>query len=385
MRVLFVIDSLGLGGGAEHSLAELLPEFRARGLECQIVCIRNREGGLQQALIEDGFRLSVLQPVPFQSKARELRATVESAGPDLVHATLSESCLLSRAAVAGRSVRLVNSLVNNAFDYLHHGVPLARRVRRRVFSLIDASTGLLIVDHYHAVSQDVKNAYVRHLRIPESRITVVYRGRSRKRLGWPTADRRKAVRRRLGIDEGSFVVVNVGRQDVQKGQACLIRAFGELVQRHPDSALVIAGREGDASADIRAAVNDLRAPRHVHILGHREDIPDLLSAADVFALTSFHEGVPGVVIEAMAMSLAIVSSDLGGVREVVQEGVNALFFPPGDSSSLCNSLSDLKERPEIRVSMGRENSRLFEQEFELERATDRMLALYCSVLKGPRS
>ena len=376
MKVLFVIDSLGLGGGAEHSIAELLPELRNRGVETALVCLRNREGGLQERLSIAGFPVTVLRTKTFWGRALELRRAIGCSSPDLVHATLSESCMLARLAVAGTRVPLVNSLVNNAFAYLEREGTSMVRMRRRAFAVADAVTGRLFVDRFHAVCHDVKSAYMRHLRLPGSRIDVVYRGRSRARLGEPSSERRDRVRRTLGIDDKTFVLLNVGRQDMQKGQVHLVRAMPEIVDVHSDTRLLIAGRQGTATDELLETISASDVSDRVTLLDHRDDVPDLLSASDVLLLPSVHEGLANTLIESMAMMVPIVATDIPGSREVLQHEINALLVPAESPAHIAAAVRRLLESFELGQRLAQTAGEIFEREFELSRSCDRMLSLY---------
>src|SRR5690606_9579734 len=114
------------------------------------------------------------------------------------------------------------------YEDAHRRDPNIRTWRLRAVQVVDAVTGRLLTKHFHAVGEAVKESAVRSLWIPPGRITVVRRGRGRARLGHPGAQRRRIARERLGIDPEELVVLNLGRQEHQKGQRYLLEAAAAL-------------------------------------------------------------------------------------------------------------------------------------------------------------
>src|SRR5262249_47514078 len=148
--------------------------------------------------------------------------------------------------------------------------------------------------------------------------------------------RRAAARRALGLPPDAPVVVNVGRVDPQKGQVDLVDAFAAVRAHRRDAVLLVAGRPGGASGAVAASIAAHALDGHVRRLGHRDDVPELLAAADVFALSSLYEGTAGAVIEALALGVPIVTSDLPTLREVA--GNAALYAPVHDPGAVAAAI-----------------------------------------------
>ena len=115
----------------------------------------------------------------------------------------------------------------------------------------------------------------------------------------------------------------------------------------------VCGRDGGATAALRTQVERLRLGDTVRFLGHRDDLPEILAAADIFAFPSRYEGLGGVLLEAMALALPIVASDIPAVRETVDEGCNAVLVPPGHPEPLAAALEDLLADPTVVERSGR--------------------------------
>jgi glycosyltransferase involved in cell wall biosynthesis len=391
MRILFIvdcrIDSPGVGG-AERSLREMIPYFRHAGIEPVVACFHRRGTD-----VDKDFEGSDEPPYPVYfldgqrrfDQVRELRRIMTTERIDLVHTTLFQADVLGRMATLGTRLPVVTSLVNMPYERarLEHdrnaNAPKIAGVR-----LLETVTGWLFANHFHAITRAVEEAAVAKRLVPPKRTTVVYRGRDERRLGRRSADRRLRVRRELGIPDSTFVILNVARQEYQKGQRVLVEAMRHVLDRNPDALLVIAGRDGNATADLKLVVNRGALRDRVRFLGHRDDAPDLMAAADVFALSSLWEGLGCVIIEALALELPIVASDLPPVREVLQDGLAGLLVPKDDPRALADGLIRIREDAGRASELTRTGRRIFEENFTLEQSARGMIGIFERVGRGDR-
>jgi glycosyltransferase involved in cell wall biosynthesis len=375
MRVLYVINGLGTGG-SERSLAEMLPPLRAGGVEPVIACLFRRTEGVHEEVEAQGFDVRVLPGPGWATRARALRRLVRASGPDLVHTAIFESDVLGRWAARRTSVPVLTSLVNTSYGPARRADPNVRPWRLQAVRAADGWTARHLTTHFHAVTAAVKAAAVTALHIRADRVTVVERGRDPERLGRATPERRARVRATLGLDGDDEVILNVGRQEYQKAQRDLLDAFARVASRRPRAVLLIAGREGNASAALAQQHASSPAADRIRFLGHRDDVPDLLAAADVFAFPSLYEGTGGAAIEAMAMGLPIVTSDIDAMREVVDDGRNALLAPPHAPQRLADAIAALLDDPAQSLAFGARSREIFEARFTLARSARAMIELY---------
>lgn len=349
--VLILIDGLWVGG-TERSIAELLPRLRTVGIECRVAVLRRCREGVEDEVRAHGFSIQVLEGPRLLTQVRALRRLLAETQPDLLHTALYRSNVVGRLAVAGTRVPLLCSLVNTPYDPARQTDPSRLQRRLRAVQAVDSLTARVFVDRFHAVSEAAKAAAVRDLGVPAARITVVRRGRDELRLGAPSAERRAAMRSNLGLRLADAVLVSVGRQDHQKGQRFLIGALARLLPHHPDVRLLVVGREGGETVALQNAARSLGLSERVHFLGHREDVPDILAAADVFAFPSLFEGYPGAVLEAMALGLPIVASAIPPTREILEDGDTGLLVPPSDEVALTRALDRVLRSAELRRRLG---------------------------------
>jgi glycosyltransferase involved in cell wall biosynthesis len=371
VKVLFLVDTFG-SGGAERSLQELLPPFVRLGVEPVVACFHRRSQGVE-SLVSEQFAVHFLGNGSRLGQMRGVRRLLETERIELLHTTLFEADVFGRTAALGTGVPVVTSLVNMPYEpsRLRYDRKVNRAKLLAVRSL-EIATGRLAADHFHAISHAVKAAAIERLFLPPDAVTVVHRGRDALRLGRRDPERRERVRRALRIDGARRVILSAAREEYQKGQRFLIDALARCADR--SALLLIAGRQGSASAELRR----LAAPlgERVIFLDHRDDVPDLMAAADVFALPSLWEGLGCVLIEAMALELPIVASDLPPVREVTQPADAARLVPAGDASALAASLDAIWEQPELERQRALRARRLFEERYTIERSASAMFELF---------
>lgn len=375
LRLFYLINGLGTGG-AERSLAELLPFYLANRIEPVIVCLYRRREGVEGTVRSLGYEIRYLPAGRLPRKIRALRRSLRAERPDLIHTTLFESNLIGRLAAAGTGIPLLTSLVNTPYDPVRLQDPNINRLGISAVKSVDRWTGHLLTSHFHALTEAVKDAAIQVLHIPPERITVIGRGRAPERLGSPGEARRQAARLRLGLGADDEVILTVGRQEYQKGQRFLLEAMRLLIPARPRVRLLISGRAGHATSELQALHEALGLGERVRFLGHREDVPDLLAAADIFAFPSLFEGFGGALIEAMALGLPIVASDLPTLREVVEPDGSGLLVERASPTALAAAIMRLLDEPQLARALGGRGMEIFHERFTVERSATRMIELY---------
>jgi glycosyltransferase involved in cell wall biosynthesis len=378
VRLLFVIPGIS-GGGTERSLRELVPTLVDTGIDVSIAYMVERTTDNEDELQRAGARLHHITERRLDARARCVRRVIASFRPDIVHTTLFEADLAGRLAAwraPGCSPIVVSSIVNTSYDPVRLTDPNVRAWKLHAVRLADGWTARNLTDYFHAVSQAVKDSAVGALRIDPKRVIVVERGRDPGRLGEPSPERRARVRSALGIGRAAKVIVAVGRQEFQKGHVYLVSAFDLVAARHPDAELLLVGRPGSQSAEVEARISRSAHGDRVRSLGQRDDVPDLLAACDVLALPSLYEGFPGAVIEAMALGVPVVASDLPTLREVVEEGGSGLLVPPRNPERLAEAMGRMLDDPEASRQLGERGRELFLTRLTAEQSHRRMIELY---------
>jgi glycosyltransferase involved in cell wall biosynthesis len=379
VRVLYIIDSL-VAGGAESSLVALARHYPARGIELEVAYLHERQG-LHDSLTAAGARLTSLAGPPGRSQwARRAAALVRDRRPDLVHTTLFEADIAGRLAAAAARVPVVSSIVTTGYGPEQRRDPGIRPWRLFGAQLADIATAR-VVRRFHAVSHHVADVMVRRLLLPRSRVEVVPRGRDPQELGARTPERTARARAMLAAGPEHHLLLAVARHEYEKGLDVLLRALPEVRKDVPGARVIVAGREGNQTASLRAIADELGLGDAVTFLGVRSDIGDLLCAADAFVLPTRREGFPGAVLEAMALEAPIVATNIPAVSEAVEPGKHALLVPPDDAAALAAAIVATLAAPDESRQRAVAARYRFHENFTIDRAADGMVRLYEAALR----
>lgn len=179
------------------------------------------------------------------------------------------------------------------------------------------------------------------------------------------------------------VVIFVGRLDAVKGVPLLLEAFAALRERHPEARLKIVG-DGPARADCEARALALGLTERAEFLGYRamDEVPALLDAADLLVLPSFAEGLPVVLMEALAARIPVIASRVAGVQELVEDGETGYAIPAGDLESLIARMDQLLGDPALRARLGAAGRARVEAEFDIAREVDWLGTILEGALAG---
>ena len=376
IKVLHVINQLW-GAGAETSLRAFILGSMGGNVR-HAVAVLKPEDNHPEPLRDAGVPVYV--PATHGNRrhnVRHVRTAVDDFRPDLLHTSLYEADLAGRIAAWQTRTPVLTSFVNAAYGSEAAAAEVAHPWKVRAARGLDRFLARHATTAFHSISAAAATHANEHLGVATERIRVVPRGRSREELGRRTQERRERVRRHQGWGD-AVVVINVARQEPQKGHIHLIEAFDQVHREVPEARLVLVGREGRATPAIERSIREYALEDAVVRLGAREDVPDLLVGADLFAFPSLYEGLGGAVIEAAALELPVVCSDLPALREVLGEG-HPWYVPLSDPGTLADTLlKPLHDSARAAAVADRALAR-FEQAFALEAVVDAMLQLYWDV------
>jgi glycosyltransferase involved in cell wall biosynthesis len=191
-------------------------------------------------------------------------------------------------------------------------------------------------------------------------------------------DVRQLVRSALGLPPQAILIGTIGRLTRQKGYSVLLQAASAVLKEIPDAHVVIVG-EGELRDSLESLAEQLGVGHAVHLLGARHDIEELLAATDLFVSSSLWEGLPTVILEAMASGVPVVATDVSGTRELVRDGVTGRLVPAGEAAPLAqaivNTLQDLEQMQEMV-----NGARILVQEFSIEQVARQHVEAYSTLL-----
>ena len=341
---LKIIEVTNVDFSLVHFLLPLMRAIRMRGHEVIGVCA---DGPLLAGPRAEGFRIEA----PALRRTASLLAHWRALGalvrlfrlerPDLVHAHMPISGFLARMAAWWVGVPHI-AYTGHGFWFNFPG-----SWSRSIVGFAMEWLAARVTDTYLTVSEaEARDA--RRLRI-HGRAIAVGNGRDPTRFRPDTASRQR-IRAALGVPDEQVVVLAVSRLVWHKGYPELAVALREV----PQAMLWVAGDRlvSDRGQDMVALLRNAGLGDRLRLLGYRDDVPELMAAADIFALPSRFEGLPMSVIEAMLSGLPVVAADVRGPAEQVVPEITGLLVPPGDASALAAALRRLTADPGLRARMG---------------------------------
>ena len=232
-----------------------------------------------------------------------------------------------------------------------------------------------------AVSNDLKRFLAQRVGIPPGRIRVVHNGIDLSR--YKAQQSCHAVRAELGISASQRVIGTVGNLFAIKGQTYLLRACKALASTYPNFVLLVAG-EGEQLGALKKEASDIGIAGNVKFLGFRNDVPALLQSMEVFVFPSLSEGLPLSLLEALALQKPVVATNVGGIPEIVEDGVTGYLVPPRNPEALVDKILLLLHNPQIAANMGRAGRKKVEEDFGLEQMVLKYQSLYDKDHKNSR-
>lgn len=328
ITVLAVIDSLGVGG-AQALMPTFLRHVDRSRFDVRILALDTKPANhIQAAIQEAGVSLTQWSGRGLLSvgRVRAIARAIEETDADIVH-----SHLLYSNVQASLAARLAHRPVVAMLHNVHQFSPFVKRK-------VEAGVLRVMCVRALAVSDGVRQSYCGPLRLTETQTTVIPNAIDLDRFQQLDPVIVKRVRQDALNGAAGPLIVAVGRIASQKGFAVLVRAAATVRERFPDARIAIAGREADGLAEVMAEIDRLGLSGFVRLLGQRSDVIELLAGADVFVSPSLSEGAPVTHLEAMAAGAPVVATRVGGVPEIIQDGVNGFLIPAGHAEPLADAL-----------------------------------------------
>ncbi len=358
MKILHVDEQTGWRGG-EQQASWLMQGLARRG---HAIALAGRPGSPFATRDHGGIEIERTE-LPFRNEADlasawKLGAWAREHKVDVIHAHSSHAhmfAVLSRQA--GHNCRIV---VSRRVSFPPKSNPINRWKYRRP-------------DKFVSVSGEVDRV-LRDFGVPDDRRAIVHSSVDFDRLN--VAPIARAV---LGVPENVPLLVSAGALVGHKDHANFIDAFRRVRKDFPDARAVIAG-EGPLREDLVEQVANLGLRDCVHFLGHREDVPAIIRAADVYVSSSWSEGLGTSVLEALGCETPVVATVAGGVPEMVIDGATGHLVPNRDPGLLANAIvRSLQDRGAART-MAKQGRRLVEEKFSVDRMVEGTLRVYEELL-----
>jgi glycosyltransferase involved in cell wall biosynthesis len=321
LRVVLAIESSG-PGGAENMVVRLAHALRERGDEPIVATLR--PGWMTERAQAQGIPVWIHPQRPGVDLGWVMRFSraLRRERIDVLHTHEFAMNVFGGAAALLARTPAISTIHGRNWVADQPRRALAYRALRRL--------GIPIV----AVSEDLAGFLVEGLSLPRARLAVVHNGIPLPPERAADARAKADARAALAIPSDRSLIAAVGNLYPVKDHATLLRALAQL----PEARVAIAGR-GDQEEPLRRLAAERGLSDRLHLLGLRDDVETVYTAADVFVQPSRSEGLPLAVLEAMAHTLPVVASRVGGIPEAVVEGKTGFLVPPGDASALAAALA----------------------------------------------
>jgi len=335
-RIALPLESDG-PGGAETMLLQFAEELRRRGHHVLPV---NPAAGC--GWLGGEFRKRGFTPATFElhraldaGTVRGLVRLFSNERIDLVHS--HEFTMAVYGSVAARWLGIPHVIT------MHGSQSMLKAARRRMALKAAFRLSHAVV----ACSGATQEHLTDELHLAPGRILTIPNG-----IAFRAGDR-MALRRQLGIRDDELLILAVGSLVERKGHLVLLRALAQLEREGlpRNWHVAIAGR-GELEEPLKAFVAESGLSGRAHILGHRDDVPDLLAGSDVFAMPSLWEGLPVAMLEAMFACKPVIASACAGIPEAIESGVHGLLVAPGDQGALATGLRRLLTSADLRARLG---------------------------------
>jgi len=338
IKVLHIVPVLS-PGGAERVAVHIVRGLNRNRYEAEVISLgRRMECDLDRLIEEHGISVQYLgKPAGFDYRMYfRLHRVLKDCRPDIIHTHIQVLRYALPSMLSLKCASLLHTVHNLAEREVEPG---ARWIQGYAFH-----NGVVPVAVAEEVARSVQRLYgIQRCRVISNGIPTEYYARPQTpRSEW---------RAREGFRDNDVLFVCVARFAPQKNHELLLKAFAEGPASDPNAHVILVG-EGALQERLEDQAKNLGLARRVHFLGLRTDIPDVLGATDVFVLSSDYEGSPLSVMEAMASGLPIVSTAVGGVPDLFENGKEGLIVQPGDVQGLSNSMAYLLGNREARVSLG---------------------------------
>jgi len=368
-NILHIVEDLKVGG-LEKMLASIVLSLDKSKYDVQVWCLA-RGGDIAQALIAQGISLRILNmdgyycPLQIVALARLMRKE----DFHIIHTHGYFASTFGRlAAIWARIPVVITHVHSTYYDYGKRNLLIERFLS-------------YFTDRIICISRAVETFVTVNEGISKKRTCLIYNAVNSP-VHIDDEQHKQEVRNSIGIDAGAIVIMVVASLTANKGHLVLLEAFAQVSRTHPAVRLVIVG-DGPLRKDIETVSRKLMIDQAVSLLGVRNDVFELLQASDIFVLPSqIREGLGVSLIEAMAVGLPVIGTNLGGIPEVILDGENGFLVSPESPEQLAEVLMKFVNDQGLRNSMGRRGRQIYEEKFTLSKMIRQVETLYDQLLEN---
>jgi glycosyltransferase involved in cell wall biosynthesis len=362
-----------LWAGAEVQLYTMLDSMKAEP-ELSISVILLNEGKLAQKLRESGLDTLVIDEGKhnFLQIRKKIVQHLRGRGIDIIHSHRYKENMLAALVKTKCGVRALVQTVHGTTE------PFTgwKKLKARLYTALNNYYTKRYFDRVLPVSSDIEGELAN--RYGRERLVTIHNAVDMDKITPNrTAD---DVRNEFGLSSHDPVIGTAGRMVPVKGYDLLLKAAGIIVEQKPAVRFLIAG-DGPERAALEKKCRDMHLGDQVQFIGFRDDITDIINCLDLFVMSSLHEGIPMILLEAMALRKPVVCTSVGGMKEVVEDNVSGLLVEPGDANRLAGSCLNVLDDSELRLKLGTAARKRISDEFSTGTQKERLMSVYRNLME----
>ena len=360
-------------GGAKTHIITLLKELSK---ENEVMLVSLRGGQFSRSAVEEGIPTVVIEKSVVMASVLTLVKTMKKFSPDVLHCHGAKANMMGAISKLFCNIPVVTTVHSDyRLDYMHS------RLKQLTFGTINA-VALRFIDYYTAVASRTADMLISRGFDPE-RIFTIYNciDFSKPRA---TVDR-KTYLRKLGLkyDDGDVIVSVAARLNPVKDLGTLLRAVKIASERNPRIKLMIAG-EGDDKKKLKELTKRLKIEDRVCFAGWVPDIDTFFAASDITVISSLSETFPYSITEGVREGCAAISSDVGGMSDLIEHGKGGFIFQPGDVDAMADYLYQMCSDDELRGRLAKHLYQKASSEFSIERMKNTQISIYNALIRKSR-
>lgn len=372
IKILYIVTRLTAGGAQEIalSIASELDKntfditFISGPQDFNIEIMRRR--GIKIGIIPDLIRET--NPIKDLMALMRLYLFIKKNRFDIVHTHTSKAGILGRLAAKLAGIRIIfHTPHGSIFHPIYYG-PKAITMLSKVENFVASFTDKIVT-----CSENERKDFLEHKIGTEDKYLTIYYGI--KQDNYLKTYNGPLKRKELNITEGAPLIGNIARLVPEKGHQFCLEAFKMVLSKFSKTMLAIVG-DGILKRDIELKINELGLSKNVIMLGHRNDVAQILTSLDISLHTSIWEGTPIAIIEAMLMGKAIIATKVGGIPELIEDGVTGILVHPYDTEALSKAIIMLINDKDLAKRLGGAARCYAKEKFALELMIKNTVELY---------
>ena len=375
-RILWIIDGLG-HGGAERMTLSIMKSFDPERFDLRVCALQVKQGNpIAMELERAGIPVDLV-PIPnlrHPANLPKLLKYIRSHNPHIIHTQLEFANVLGNIAAAILGIPSVSTL---------HTLGAPQKGTEYGRSQIEWACLRNFCTRVIAVSESTRRHHIKYGNIKHDRIVTLYNGIDLSVFDPLNETVRAQKRASLGIPSAATIFVTIAVLREPKGIQYMLAAMPQILESEPSARYLVVG-DGPHGDVLKEFTRSHGLESHVTFTGQRTDIHEILAASDVFILPTLIDALPTVLIEAMSAGKAVIASNVGGVPEIVANGISGILIEPAEPLQLVESFLKLAQDKVQRDTMAKAGLKISHEKFDIKKQVEKLTELYGELIQHGR-